>query len=75
MKWVLTVNVEKSNYMAITNTSQDLILEDIEIFKHCNAYKYLGVIIIKDGKHDSKIQKKDNIGKSSNFFFKWNSLG
>ena len=59
MKWRLIVNVEKSNYKAIADTSQDLILEEsMGIFKHCNAYKYLGVILTKDGKHDCEIQKR-----------------
>ena len=55
MKWGLT-----------EDTSQDLILEkDMEIFQHCNKYKYLGVIITKDGKHYCEIKKRITLGKAA----------
>ena len=65
-KWGLIVNMDKSNYMAIEDQTQDLLLEEeLGIFKHCENYKYLGVIITKDGKQDHEIKRRITLGKSA----------
>ena len=59
--WGLKLNVKKTKYMAIGNTSRDLQLEDGKgIISHVNEYIYLGVIINKDGNHEPEINDRIN---------------
>ena len=65
--------MDKSNYMAIEDQTQDLLLEEeLGIFKHCENYKYLGVIPRQLPKMVNSIMssKEDNIGKISNISIK-----
>jgi len=59
--WGLKLNVKKTNYMAIGDTSRDLQLEDGKgITSHVNKYTYLGVRITKDGNHEPEINDRIN---------------
>jgi hypothetical protein len=47
--WGLKLNVKKTKYMAIGDTSRDLQLEDGKgTISHVSEYVYLGVRITKD---------------------------
>jgi len=64
--WGLKLNVKKTKYMAIGNTSRDLQLEDGKgIISHVNEYIYLGVIINKDGNHEPEINDRINRGRAT----------
>jgi hypothetical protein len=50
--WGLKLNVKKTKYMAIGDTSRDLQLEDGKgTISHVSEYVYLGVRITKVGNH------------------------
>ena len=54
--WGLKLNVKKTKYMAIVDTSRDLQIEDEKgIISQVNEYTYLGVRITKDGNHEPQI--------------------
>jgi len=62
--WGLKLNVKKTKYMAIGDTSRDLQLEDRKgIISHVNEYTYLGVRITKDGNHKPEINDRINTGR------------
>jgi len=51
--WGLKLNVKKTKYMTIGDTSRDLKLEDGKwTISRVNEYTYLGVRITKDGNHE-----------------------
>jgi hypothetical protein len=51
--WGLKLNVKKTKYMAIGDTSRDLQLEDRkETISHVSETTYLRVRITKDGNHE-----------------------
>jgi len=57
----LKLNVKKTKYMAIGDTSRDLQLEDGKgIISHVNEYTYLGIRITKDGNHKPEINDRIN---------------
>ena len=63
--WGLKLNVKKTKYMAIGDTSRDLQLEDRKgIISHVNEYTYLGVRITKEGNHDPEINDRINRGRA-----------
>jgi hypothetical protein len=54
----LKLNVKKTKYMAIGDTSRDLQLEDGKgIISHVSEYTDLGVRITKDGNHEPEIDR------------------
>jgi len=64
--WDLKLNVKKTKYMAIADTSRDLQLEDGKgIISHANEYTYLGVRITKDGNHEPEINERINKGRGA----------
>jgi len=62
-KWGLEVNTDKTQYMNIGGTGQDIETES-GIIKHVDQYEYLGVTIHHDGRDNKDIMKK--IGKGKN---------
>jgi len=52
----LKLNIKRTKYMAIEDTSRDLQLEDV------TEYVYLGVRITNDGKHEPEINDRINKG-------------
>ena len=63
--WGLKLNVKKTKYMAIGDTSRDLKLEDGKgIIRHVNEYTYLGVRINKVGNHETEINDRINRGRA-----------
>ena len=59
--WGLKLNVKKTKYMVIGNTSRYLQLEDGKgIISHANEYTYLRVRITKDGNHKAEINDRIN---------------
>jgi len=62
----LKLNIKKTKYMAIGDTSRDLQLEDRKgIISHVNEYTYLGVRITKDGNHEPQINDRINRGRAA----------
>ena len=71
--WGLKLNVKKTKYMAIGDTSRDLQLEDgKEIISHVNEYTYLGVRITKYGNREPEIN--DRINREGAAITKLNSI-
>jgi hypothetical protein len=60
--WGLKLNVKKTKYMAIGDTSRDLQLED---GKGTSEYDYLGVRITKNGNHEPEINDRINRGRAA----------
>ena len=64
--WGLKLNVKKTKYMAIVDTSRDLQIEDEKgIISQVNEYTYLGVRITKDGNHEPQINDRINRGRAA----------
>jgi len=64
--WGLRLNVEKTKYMAIGDTSRDLQLEDGKgIISNVNEYTYLWVRLTKDGNHEPQINERINRGRAA----------
>ena len=64
--WGFKLNLKKTKYMAIGDTSRDLQLEDGKgIISHVNEYTYLGVRITKDGNHEPEINDRINRGRAA----------
>ena len=64
--WRLKLNVKKTKYMAIGDTSRDLQLEDGQgTISRVSEYVYLGVRITKDGNHEPEINDKINRGQAA----------
>jgi len=63
--WGLKLNVKKTKYMAIGDTSRDLQLEDGKGISHVNEYNYLGVRITKDGNHKPEIDDRIKRGRAA----------
>jgi len=64
--WGLKLNVKKTKYMAIGDTSRDLQLEDGKgIISYVNEYTYLGVRITKDRNHEPQINDRINRGRAA----------
>jgi hypothetical protein len=54
--WSLKLNIKKTKYMSIGDTSRDLQLEDGKgTMSHVSEYVYLGVKTTKDGNHEPEI--------------------
>ncbi|XP_044766437.1 uncharacterized protein LOC123322558 [Coccinella septempunctata] len=66
-KWWLEVNIQKTQYMCIggsqENSDPNLALSSSQFIKHCNAYKYLGLRISKDGSLDGAIRERNTLGR------------
>jgi len=59
--WGLKLNVKKTKYMVIGNTSRYLQLEDGKgIISHAKAYTYLRVRITTEGNHKPEINDRIN---------------
>jgi len=56
--WGLKLNVKKTKYMAIGDTSRDLLEDGKGIKSHVNDYTCLGVRITKDGNHEPEINDR-----------------
>jgi len=64
--WGLKLNIKKTKYMTIGDTSKDLQLEDRKgIISHANEYTYLGVRITKVGNHEPQINDRINRGRAA----------
>jgi hypothetical protein len=61
--WELELNLDKTHYMCIGQQQSDLLLEGGELIKQCTEYKYLGMKINRQGKHDSKINETIKLGR------------
>jgi hypothetical protein len=60
------LNVRKTKYMAIGDTSRDFHLEDGKgTISHVSEHIYLGVRITKDGNHKQEINDKINRGRAA----------
>ena len=63
--WGLKLNVKKTKYIAIGDTSRDIKLEDGKgIIRYVNEYTYLGVRINKVGNHEPEINDRINRGRA-----------
>lgn len=62
-KWGLEVNIEKTRYMNIGGTRQDLLLNNGQRIKYSENYKYLGLEITDDGKLDQAIRNRNTLGR------------
>jgi hypothetical protein len=70
--WGLKLNIKKTKYMAIGDTSRDLQLEDWKgTISYVSEYVYLGVRITKDGNHEPEIYR---INKGRAAISKLNSI-
>jgi len=64
--WGLKLNIKKTKYMAIGDTSRDLQLEaGKRTVSRVNEYVYLGVRITKDGNHKPEINDRINKGRAA----------
>jgi len=64
--WGLKLNVKKTKYIAIGDTSRNLQLEDGKrIISHVSEYVYLGVRITEDGNHEPEINDRINRGRAA----------
>jgi hypothetical protein len=64
--WGLKLNVKKTKYMAIGDTSRDLQLEDGKgTISHVNEHTYLGVRINKGGNYEPEISNRINRGRAA----------
>jgi hypothetical protein len=64
--WGLKLNIKKTKYMSIGDTSRDLQLEDGKgTMSHVSEYVYLGVKIIKDGNDEPEINDRINKGRAA----------
>lgn len=54
-KWVLQINYDKSKYMFIGNTPEDLEINNNISIKQTNKYKYLGATLIDTGSNETDI--------------------
>jgi hypothetical protein len=62
----LKLNIKKTKYMAIGDTSRDLQLEYGKgTISHVNEYVYLGVRITKGGNHEPEINDRINKGRAA----------
>ena len=63
--WGLKLNVKKTIYMAIGDTSRDLKFEGGKgIIRHVDEYTYLRVRITKVGNHEPEINDRINRGRA-----------
>ena len=53
--WGLTINTNKTEYIVIGNTSRDILLKR-GVVEGVDSYKYLGVMISKDGTSTTEIK-------------------
>jgi hypothetical protein len=61
--WGLKLNIKKTKYMAITDTSRGLQLEDGKgTVSHVSEHVCLGGRITKDGNHEPEISDRINTG-------------
>jgi hypothetical protein len=64
--WCLKLNIKKTKYMAIADTSRDLLLQDGKgTISRVSEYVYLGVRITKDGNHEPEINDRINKGRAA----------
>ena len=64
--WGLKLNVNKTKYKAIEDTSRNLQLENGKgTVSHVSEYVYLGVRITKDGNHEPEINDRINRGRAA----------
>jgi hypothetical protein len=64
--WGLKLNIKKTKYMAIGETSRDLQLEAGKgTINHVSEYVYLGVRITKDGNYEPEINDRINRGQAA----------
>jgi hypothetical protein len=64
--WGLKLNIKKTKYMAIGDTSRDLQLEDGKgTINHVSECVYLGVRITKDVNHEPEINDRINKGRAA----------
>ena len=64
--WGLKLNVTKTKYMAIGDTSRGLKLEDGKgTVSHVSENIYLGVRITEDGNHEPEINDRINKGRAA----------
>lgn len=61
--WSLEVNIDKTQYMFIGGTQQDLTLNTGQFIKRCEEYKYLGINITRDGTIDKTIKERCTQGR------------
>lgn len=64
-KWGLEVNISKTEYMCIGGTQQNLLLEDGQIIRSCENYKYLGMHISNSGTLDYAIKERNTQGRKA----------
>lgn len=57
-EWGLTMNIQKTRYLSIGTESQNLQLNDSDIIKACEEYKYLGITFDKTGTDDKEIRSR-----------------
>ena len=62
VKWGLEINFQKTEYLALGETGNDLSLDNNSI-RNTNQLKYLGVTLGKAGKCDLDITNKTNQGR------------
>lgn len=62
-KWGLTINISKTEYLAIGgNEMTDLAVENGKV-KGCKTYKYLGVTFTSNGRNTEEVKNKIGQGK------------
>lgn len=70
LKWGITVNTDKTKYIAVGSESRDSISPQ-GVVKGVNTYEYLGAIITKEGTSDSEI---NSIGQGKQMTIQLNLL-
>lgn len=63
-KWGLTLNTEKTKYLVIGGQGHDIVT-DKGIIKTCQEYKYLGVMVTKEGIRERDIINRSGQGRKS----------
>ena len=64
--WGFKLNIKKTKYMAMGDTSRDLQLEDEKrTISHISEYVYLGVRITKDGTDEPEMNDRINNGRAA----------
>jgi len=61
----LDINIEKTKYMCIGGEHRDLKIQNDQIIKHCDSYKYLGMTITSDGNMDTAIDERNTQGRKA----------
>jgi len=73
-KWGLGVNLNKTKYLCIGGTHNNLKLDKDKEIGFCQEYKYLGVIFDTSGTDDKEIRSRAIKARKCIACFKWDTM-